>query len=56
MNCVFENGNKASLRHVVIHAIVEKLPPAGKFAFDHGETIELYLNYKKNPHPLPLLS
>lgn len=24
INCTFENGNKASLRHVVIHAIVEK--------------------------------
>ena len=24
ITCVFENGNKASLRHVVMHAIVEK--------------------------------
>lgn len=24
INCTFENGNKASLRHVVMHAIVEK--------------------------------
>jgi len=23
INCTFENGNKASLRHVVVHAIVE---------------------------------
>ncbi len=24
ISCIFENGNKASLRHVVVHAIVEK--------------------------------
>ena len=24
INCVFENGSPASLRHVVVHAIVEK--------------------------------
>lgn len=24
INCIFENGNKASLRHVVVHAVVEK--------------------------------
>ncbi len=154
INCTFENGNKASLRHVVVHAIVEKdgklllvkraprlieggkwglpsgflnrdetveqgtlrelkeetgyngeivslfrinsnpnrpmedmqnvviefivkpldkvskrdnestevdwipidsVPNLGEMAFDHGETIKLYLEYKKNPHALPLV-
>jgi len=34
---------------------IEKLPPFDELAFDHGETIKLYLDYKNNPHPLPLL-
>ena len=154
INCTFENGNKASLRHVVVHAIVEKdnklllekrapgileggkwslpsgfldrdetavkgvlrelreetgwageiialfrintnpdrpyedrqnvaiefiikpleqvnkpdkesteiewisiddLPPFNEFAFDHGESIELYLKNKQNPRVLPLI-
>ena len=33
---------------------IEKLPPLDSIAFDHGESIALYLKYKKNPHPLPL--
>lgn len=33
---------------------IEKLPPLNEFAFDHGESVELFLKYKKNPHPLPL--
>ena len=35
---------------------IEKLPPVSEFAFDHGESIELYLKYENNPHLLPLLS
>lgn len=33
---------------------IEKLPPLNEFAFDHGESIELYLKYKKNPYSLHL--
>lgn len=33
----------------------EKLLPLEEFAFDHGESIRLYLEYQKHPFPLPLL-
>ncbi|OGE33526.1 hypothetical protein A3J19_04505 [Candidatus Daviesbacteria bacterium RIFCSPLOWO2_02_FULL_41_8] len=33
---------------------VEELPTPEDFAFDHGETIALYLKYRKSPFPLPL--
>ncbi len=33
---------------------IEKLPPLKELAFDHGETIKLYLDYKKSAFPLPL--
>lgn len=34
---------------------IDKLIPLEDFAFDHGETIGLYLKYRKNPFPLPLV-
>lgn len=34
---------------------LNKLLPFTEFAFDHGESIRLYLEYRKNPFPLPLL-
>lgn len=34
---------------------IEDISSLGELAFDHGETIKLYLKYKKNPHPLPLI-
>lgn len=34
---------------------IEKLIPFDDFAFDHGKSIEMYLRYRKNPFPLPLL-
>lgn len=34
---------------------IRKLFPFNEFAFDHGETIRLYLEYKKGKFPLPLL-
>lgn len=34
---------------------IEKLIPFDEFAFDHGETIRLYLEYRKKPFTLPLL-
>ncbi len=33
----------------------DDIPNLGELAFDHGETIKLYLEYKKNPHALPLI-
>lgn len=33
---------------------MDKLIPLSEFAFDHGETIGLYLKYRKKPFPLPL--
>lgn len=34
---------------------IEKLLPKDAFAFDHGESIRLYLEYRRNKFPLPLL-
>ena len=40
---------------VVAWIPIEDLPPVEQFAFDHGESVQLYLNYKQNPHDLPLI-
>jgi len=34
---------------------IDKLLPFDEFAFDHGETIRLYLDYKEKKFPLPLV-
>jgi len=34
---------------------IEKLFPLDEFAFDHGESIKLYLEYRKRPFLLPIL-
>lgn len=34
---------------------IEKLLPFDQFAFDHGKTIKLYLQYRKKSFPLPLV-
>lgn len=34
---------------------IDELIPFDQFAFDHGESLKLYLEYKKSPFPLPLL-
>ena len=34
---------------------IDKLIPFDEFAFDHGETIKLYLEYRKKAFPLPIL-
>jgi ADP-ribose pyrophosphatase YjhB (NUDIX family) len=34
---------------------IDKLLPFEEFAFDHGESIRLYLEYLKKPFPIPLL-
>lgn len=35
---------------------LDKLPKNEDFAFDHYSTIQLYLKYRQNKHPLPLLN
>ncbi len=34
---------------------IDKLIPLTDFAFDHGESIRLYLTYRKTPFPLPIM-
>jgi 8-oxo-dGTP diphosphatase len=34
---------------------IEALPPLADFAFDHGESIGLYLTYRKTPFPIPIV-
>lgn len=34
---------------------IENLLPFSEFAFDHGETIELYLKFRQEKFPLPLV-
>lgn len=34
---------------------IENLPPLDSFAFDHGESIEFYLRYRKSPFPIPIM-
>ncbi len=34
---------------------IEKLLPLSEFAFDHGESIGMYLKYRKQPFALPVL-
>lgn len=34
---------------------MDKLLPFEDFAFDHGETIRLYLDYRKHAFPLPIV-
>jgi len=34
---------------------IDKLIPFDDFAFDHGESIKMYLKYRKAPFPLPIM-
>lgn len=34
---------------------IDKLLPFDEFAFDHGETIRSYIEYRKHPFPLPII-
>lgn len=34
---------------------IDKLLPRSEFAFDHGESIRLYLDYRRRKFPLPIL-
>jgi ADP-ribose pyrophosphatase YjhB (NUDIX family) len=33
---------------------IDKLPPLGDLAFDHGNVVSSYLKYREKPFPLPL--
>jgi len=48
-------GNKDWESSKVEWIPIDKLIPFNEFAFDHGETIKLYLQYRKQPFPLPLI-
>lgn len=34
---------------------LDNIPPKDLFAFDHRDSLVIYINYLKNKHPLPLL-
>lgn len=50
-----ETGQRDSENSKVEWISIENLLSFDQFAFDHGESIKLYLDYRKNPFPLPLL-
>lgn len=39
----------------VVWIPVDRLPPLDSFAFDHGESIGLYLKYRKTPFDTPIV-
>lgn len=50
-----EAGPRDSENSKVEWIPIKKLLSLDQFAFDHGESIKLFLNYRKKPFPLPLL-
>ncbi len=48
-------GNRDHESSKVEWISIEKLLPMNEFAFDHGESIKLYLTYKKHPFTLPIV-
>ena len=40
---------------IPIDKLIPLLSASRRIAFDHGETISLYLKYRKNPFPLPVM-
>ncbi len=50
-----ETGTRDRENSMVEWISIDALLPFDQFAFDHGESIKLYLDYRKNPFPLPLL-
>lgn len=48
-------GEKDSESSKVEWIPIDKLIPFSDFAFDHGESIQLYLKYRKTPFPLPVM-
>lgn len=47
-------GNKDHESSKVEWISIDKLLPMDTFAFDHGDSIKLYLDYRKESFPLPL--
>ncbi len=52
---IAETGPRDAENSKVEWIPIEKLIPLSEFAFDHGETIGLYLKYRKTPFPLPIM-
>lgn len=50
-----ETGQRDSENSKVEWISIENLLSFDQFAFDHGETIKLYLEYRRTKFPLPLL-
>lgn len=50
-----ETGPRDSENSKVEWIPIDSLLPFDQFAFDHGESIRLFLEYRKQPFPLPLL-
>ena len=50
-----EAGSRDSENSKVEWMPIDKLLSFDQYAFDHGEFIKKYLEYRKNPFPLPLL-
>lgn len=50
-----ETGTRDSENSMVEWIPIETLLSFDQFAFDHGESIKLYLDYRRNKFPLPLL-
>lgn len=55
---LFEAGEKVATSDNEVSNVVwfklDSLPPLEEFAFDHYETIELYLKFLQKPFPLPV--
>lgn len=52
---VAETGPRDSENSKIEWVSIEKLIPLEDFAFDHGETIGLYLKYREKPFMLPIV-
>lgn len=50
-----ETGTRDSENSRVEWIPIDALLPFDHFAFDHGESIRVYLEYRRNKFPLPLL-
>jgi ADP-ribose pyrophosphatase YjhB (NUDIX family) len=52
---IAETGERDAENSKVEWITIDHLIPFEDFAFDHGESIKLYLQYRKSPFPLPIM-
>ena len=55
VKAIKKTGEKDAESSKVEWIPIDKLIPLSEFAFDHGESIGLYLTYRKTPFPLPVM-